>query len=128
MKIIIDAMSGDNAPGEIIKGAVLAHRTYGADIVLAGAERTVREHLRALDAAEDAGITVADAAEVIGMHDDPSTAVRRKKQSSMAVALGLLKDGAGDAVISAGNTGALLAGATLLVKGSTASAARPWPR
>ena len=116
MKIIIDAMSGDNAPGEIIKGAVLARKAYGADIVLVGAEQTVREHLHALGASEDAGLTVADATEVIDMHDDPSTAVRRKKQSSMSVALELLKNGAGDALISAGNTGALLAGATLLIK------------
>ena len=116
MKIIIDAMSGDNAPGEIIKGALLARKAYGADVILVGAEQTVREHLRALGASEDAGLAVADATEVIDMHDDPSTAVRRKKQSSMSVALELLKSGAGDAVISAGNTGALLTGATLLIK------------
>jgi glycerol-3-phosphate acyltransferase PlsX len=64
----------------------------------------------------DCGITIVDAREVITMDDDPSSATRRKKDSSMSVALNLLRDGAGDAVVSAGSTGALLTGATLTVK------------
>ena len=116
MKIILDAMSGDRAPAEIVRGAVLARAETGAEIILVGLEGRLRAELEARGAAGDPGISVANATEVIDMHDDPSTAVRRKKDSSMAVALELLRDGAGDAVVSAGNTGALLTGATLTVK------------
>lgn len=113
MRIIIDAMGGDNAPEEIVKGAVRAKRELGVDVTLVGIE----ERVKACLAAENCGdIEVVNASEIITMDDDPSTAVRRKKDSSMAVALNLLKDGAGDAVVSAGSTGALLTGATLLVK------------
>ncbi len=113
MRIIIDAMGGDNAPEEIVKGAVRAKRELGVDITLVGIERRVRECLAA-EGCDD--IDVVNASEIVTMEDDPSTAVRRKKDSSMAVALNLLRDGAGDAVVSAGSTGALLTGATLTVK------------
>lgn len=113
MKIIIDAMGGDNAPAEIVKGAVRAKRELGVDIVLVGQQEAVKNCLRA-EGCND--IEVINAEEVVTMEDDPSTAIRRKKDSSMAVALGLLRDGAGDAVVSAGSTGALLTGATLVVK------------
>ena len=113
MRIIIDAMGGDNAPEEIVKGAVRAKRELGVDITLVGIEARVRECLAA-EGCND--IDVVNAAEIVTMEDDPSTAIRRKKDSSMAVALNLLHDGAGDAVVSAGSTGALLTGATLTVK------------
>ncbi len=113
MKIIIDAMGGDNAPAEIVKGAVRAKRELGVDVVLVGQQEAVKNCLRA-EGCND--IEVINAEEVVTMEDDPSTAIRRKKDSSMAVALGLLRDGAGDAVVSAGSTGALLTGATLIVK------------
>lgn len=113
MRIIIDAMGGDNAPEEIVKGAVRAKRELGVDITLVGIEDKVRECLKA-EGCED--IDIVNATEVISMSDDPSTATRRKKDSSMAVALTMLKDGKGDAVVSAGSTGALLTGATLTVK------------
>lgn len=113
MRIIIDAMGGDNAPEEIVKGAVRAKRELGVDITLVGIEARVRECLAA-EGCND--IDVVNATEVVTMEDDPSTAIRRKKDSSMAVALNLLRDGAGDAVVSAGSTGALLTGATLTVK------------
>lgn len=113
MRIIIDAMGGDNAPEEIVKGAVRAKRELGVDVTLVGIEERVRECLAA-EGCND--IDVVNATEVVTMEDDPSTAIRRKKDSSMAVALNLLRDGAGDAVVSAGNTGALLTGATLTVK------------
>lgn len=113
MKIIIDAMGGDNAPEEIVKGAVRAKRELGVDVTLVGIEQRVRECLAA-EGCDD--IDVVNATEVVTMEDDPSTAIRRKKDSSMAVALNLLRDGAGDAVVSAGSTGALLTGATLTVK------------
>ncbi len=116
MKIIVDAMGGDHAPLEIVKGALRARRELGVELVLVGQQEKIREILRQENVAEEAGVEVVDAREIITMEDDPSTATRRKKDSSMAVALNLLKDGRGDAVVSAGSTGALLTGATLTVK------------
>lgn len=113
MRIIVDAMGGDNAPEEIVKGAVRAKRELEVDIILVGREAEVRECLKN-EGCDD--IEVVNADEVITMEDDPSTATRRKKNSSMAVALTMLRDGEGDAVVSAGSTGALLTGATLTVK------------
>ena len=113
MKIIIDAMGGDNAPAAVVKGAVRAKKELGVDIVLVGREEDVKACL-ADEGCSD--IEIVDAREVVTMEDDPSTATRRKKDSSMTVALNLLKDGRGDAVVSAGSTGALLTGATLIVK------------
>lgn len=117
MKIIIDAMGGDNAPAAIVQGAVDAQREFGVDIVLVGIEEQVRACLADCGVSgADEHITVVNATEVVDMHDDPSTACRRKKDSSMTVGLNMLRDGAGDAMVSAGSTGALLTGATLLVK------------
>ena len=113
LKIIIDAMGGDNAPEEIVRGAVRAYRELGVEITLVGREEEVRACLKN-EGCED--LEVVDARDVITMEDDPSTATRRKKDASMTVALNLLKDGKGDAVVSAGSTGALLTGATLIVK------------
>ena len=113
MRIIIDAMGGDNAPGEIVKGAVRAKRELGVDVCLVGREEEVRACLEKEGCGE---IEVVNATEVVTMEDDPSTATRRKKDSSMTVALNMLRDGKGDAVVSAGSTGALLTGATLIVK------------
>ena len=113
MKIIIDAMSGDKAPEEIVKGAVMARRELGVDVVLVGQQEVVKACLEAESCTD---IEVVDARDVITMEDDPSTATRRKKDASMTVALTMLRDGLGDAVVSAGSTGALLTGATLIVK------------
>ncbi|MBS1402236.1 MAG: phosphate acyltransferase PlsX [Oscillospiraceae bacterium] len=113
MRIIVDAMGGDNAPQAIVKGALQAQKELGAEIVLVGRKEAVEACLEA----EKATVAqIVDAREIITMDDDPSTATRRKKDSSMAVALKMLHDGAGDAVVSAGSTGALLTGATLTVK------------
>lgn len=111
MKIIVDAMGGDNAPQEIVKGALLAHDRFGAEIVLVGQKEAIAPLLTGAYRPE-----IVDAREIVTMEDDPSTACRRKKDSSMAVALNMLKNGEGDAVVSAGSTGALLTGATLTVK------------
>ena len=113
MRIIIDAMGGDNAPQEIVKGAVRAHRELGVDVTLVGREDAVRACLKQ-EGCDD--IEIVNATEIVTMEDDPSTATRRKMDSSMTVALNLLRDGKGDAVVSAGSTGALLTGATLIVK------------
>ena len=116
MKIIVDAMGGDNAPGEIVKGAVQAAKARpGLEIVLVGREDEVRSA-----AAQCGGlpgtVSVVNATEVIDMHDDPATAFKTKKDSSMTVGLTMLKNGEGDAFVSAGSTGALLSAGTLLVK------------
>ena len=116
MRIIIDAMGGDNAPGAIVRGAMDAQKEFGVDIVLVGIEEQVRACLAECGAADNGNITVVNATEVVDMHDDPAMACRRKKDSSMAVGLNMLHAGEGDAMVSAGNTGALLTGATLLVK------------
>ena len=116
MKIIVDAMGGDNAPQEIVKGALRAVQELGVDLVLVGQEEQIRACLPDEGSALSGKIEIVDAREVVTMEDDPSTATRRKKDSSMAVALRLLAEGKGDAVVSAGSTGALLTGATLTVK------------
>jgi len=113
LRILVDAMGGDNAPQEIVKGAMRAKSELGLDITLVGQKEAI---LGCLDGSEKDAVRIVDAREVITMEDDPSTATRRKKDSSMAVALRMLRDGEGDAVVSAGSTGALLTGATLTVK------------
>ena len=110
MRILIDAMGGDNAPKAPVLGAVRAVKELGVEAVLIGQKEKVTPYLGG------ANIEVIDAREIVTMEDDPSTATRRKKDSSMAVALKMLRDGQGDAVVSAGSTGALLTGATLTVK------------
>ena len=117
MKVIVDAMGGDNAPAEIVKGALAANRSSGVEIVLVGREAEIRkvlsgEGLKALPA----GMTIVNATEVIEICDDPASAFKRKKDSSITVGLNMLKAGEGDAFVSAGSTGALLSAATLLVK------------
>ena len=117
MKIIVDAMGGDNAPGAIVQGALEANRTHGLEILLVG--RT-EEILRAVEACGEktlpAGVEIKGATEVVEIADDPATAFKVKKDSSLTVGLNLLKEGAGDAFVSAGSTGALLSGATLVTK------------
>ena len=117
MKIIVDAMGGDNAPQAIVQGALDAHRLHGVDIILVG---RMAEVLRAVEACGEkdlpAGVEIKDASEVEEISDDPATAFKMKKDSSLTVGLNLLKAGEGDAFVSAGSTGALLAGATLVVK------------
>ena len=117
MKIIVDAMGGDNAPQAVVEGALEAHKARGLDIILVGRTADI---LRAVEVSGEktlpAGVEIRDASEVVEISDDPATAFKRKKDSSLTVGLQLVKEGAGDAFVSAGSTGALLAGATLLVK------------
>jgi len=115
VRVIIDAMGGDNAPEAIVKGAVRARKELGVDITLVGRVEDVEACLEK-EGANAADFEIVDAREVITMDDDPSTATRRKKDASMTVALNMVRDGKGDAVVSAGSTGALLTGATLIVK------------
>ena len=112
MRILIDAMGGDNAPGEIVRGAVEASREFHVDVALVGREAEILACLNEMDVMPGEHIQIVNAPDVISMEDDPSTATRKKPESSMSVALQLLHRGEGDAVISAGSTGALLSGAT----------------
>ena len=128
MKIIVDAMGGDNAPQAPVMGAVQANREYGVDIILVGRGEAILKVLEENGIQElPAGVEIAHASEVVEMCDNPATAFREKKDSSLTVGLNLLKDGSGDAFVSAGSTGALLAAATLLSSASGASAGPPWP-
>jgi len=109
-------MGGDNAPGEIVRGTVDAVREFGVEAVLVGQEDKILPILKEYCPGEPGDqIRVVHAPDVITMEDDPSTAPRRKGDSSMSVMLKMLQKGEGDAAISAGSTGALLSGATLLV-------------
>lgn len=117
MKIIIDAMGGDNAPLEIVKGALAGQKRWDVDVVLTGDENAIMDAMKTCgvnDAPQ--GVEIVNTSETVEMCDDPSTVFRRKKNTSMGVGLTMLRDGKGDAFISAGSTGALLTGATLLVK------------
>lgn len=117
MKIIIDAMGGDNAPDEIVRGAVEAAEAYGIDIILTGKGEQILKSLEKMGRSElPKGVEIANASQVVTMEDDPVAAMREKKDSSIAVGLTMLRDGYGDAFVSAGSTGALLTAATLIVK------------
>ena len=117
MKIILDAMGGDNAPLAPVMGAIAAAKDFGAQITLVGRGEEILQVLRQqnIDTLPE-GVEIANADEVVDMHDDPANVIRKKKNSSMVIGLKLLADGEGDAFVSAGSTGALLSGATLLVK------------
>ena len=117
MKVIVDAMGGDNAPQSNVQGALNAIKAYGVEVVLVGNGETILECLKGLGMENlPKGLEIAHASEVVTMEDDPATAFRRKKDSSLTVGLELLNNGAGDAFVSAGSTGALLSAATLMTK------------
>ena len=117
MKIIIDAMGGDNAPEEIVKGALNCVKELNCEIILVGrGEEILRIIERSGLGQLPKGLEIVDATEIIEIEDDPASVIRTKKNSSLVVALNLLRDGRGDALVSAGSTGALLSGATLIVK------------
>ena len=115
MKIIVDAMGGDNAPLEIIKGSAEAAAEYNVDIILVGDEAKI------INTAGENGIDISKmeithAGEAIANDEDADAVLKKKPDSSLAVALRLLSDGKGDAVVSAGNSGAICVGGTLIVK------------
>ncbi len=113
MKIIIDCMGGDNAPLAPVQGALAAAKDGAAEIVLCGRKDDI---LSAAGGALPENASLLEASEVVEIADDPATAFRVKKDSSLTVGLTALKTGAADAFVSAGSTGALLAGATLVTK------------
>ena len=119
MRIILDAMGGDNAPDANIKGAINAINKIEAEVVLVGKEDVIRNKVKEFYGKEIEEISnrlkIKNATETIEMEDTPTLAIKRKKDSSMVVGFRMLKEEEGDVFISAGNSGALLAGATLLV-------------
>lgn len=115
MKIIVDAFGGDNAPLEIIKGCSLAVEEYGYNIVLVGPENEIQKVAKENNLSLK-NMEIVNADEVITMEDSADSVIKSKKESSMSVGLNLLSTGKGDAFISAGNSGALVVGATMLVK------------
>ena len=117
MKIIVDAMGGDNAPVSNVRGALAAVREQGVEVILVGQGEVILGVLKDDGVADlPPGVEIAHASQVVEMCDNPATAFKDKKDSSLTVGLNLLKNGAGDAFVSAGSTGALLSAATLLVK------------
>ncbi len=119
MKILLDAMGGDNAPEATIKGAVKAINQIKAEVILIGKEEVIKEKIKEYYGKEIEEISprlkIKNATETIEMEDIPTLAIKHKKDSSMVVGFKMLKDGEGDVFISAGNSGALLTGATILV-------------
>lgn len=120
MKILIDAMGGDNSPDEIIKGCVQTVDELESEIILIGDESKINEKAKEFYGKDSIAevnpkLTVKNASEVISNHESPTEAIRSKKDSSMVVGFKMLKDGEGDVFISAGSTGAFMAGGLLLV-------------
>ena len=120
MKILLDAMGGDNAPDAVIKGAVKAVSEIKSEIVLIGNEEIINAKVKEFFDKEKISdisdrLSIKHATEQIEMEDTPTVAIKQKKDSSMVVGFKMLKEGEGDVFISAGNSGALLTGATLLV-------------
>ena len=119
MNILLDAMGGDNAPDANIKGAVKAINQLKAEVTLIGKEEILRKKIKEFYGKEleeiSTRLKIKNAEETIEMEDQPTLAIKHKKNSSMVVGFKMLKEGEGDVFISAGNSGALLAGATLLV-------------
>ena len=116
MRIALDAMGGDKAPAETVAGAVLAAREYGVEVVLVGKPEAIKAELAKVDVA-GLKLTIEPAASVIPMDEhQPSTAWRRQRDSSLSVALHMLADHKVDAVVSAGNTGAVVSGGTFILR------------
>lgn len=114
MRVILDGMSGDLAPVEIVKGAVMAAKEVDYEIVIVGDPKVINRELKK-NKYKGNSISVAAAKEVITMEDSPVKAIRRKPDSSMVVGLNMLRDGEGDLFVSAGNTGALVVGSRLIL-------------
>lgn len=114
MRIIVDAMGGDNAPEAIVKGCLLARDEYNVNIVLSGKEDLLKKCIES-ETKDYKNIDILNAEDVITNDDKPVMAIRRKKESSLVKALYAVKNNEVDAIVSAGSTGALLSGATLII-------------
>ncbi len=115
MRIALDAMGGDHAPAAMAEGALLYARETGEPVTLVGDERRVKSEIARLGAGSDARLRVIHADEVIEMAESPGQAIRKKRRSSIRVCFDLLKAGEADAMVSAGNSGAVMAGAIFVL-------------
>ena len=114
MVVVVDGMGGDFSPSAVVEGCVAAIKEYDIDILITGPEDLIREELKKYTY-DSNKIKIVDAREVISTNEHPVMAIKRKKDSSLVKALNLVKSGEADAIISAGSTGAFLAGCTLIV-------------
>jgi glycerol-3-phosphate acyltransferase PlsX len=115
MKIAVDAMGGDHAPREIVRGAIQAFRENGFSLILVGQEPRIREEL-ALIGFSGTGVEIVHASEVVEMCDIPGVALKKKKDSSIRVGISLVAEGKADTFVSAGNSGAVMVGGLLILK------------
>jgi len=114
MVVVVDGMGGDFSPNAVVEGCVAAIKEYGIDIVITGHEEEIVEELKKYTY-DCKKIKIVDAREIISTNEHPVMAIKRKKDSSLVKALNLVKNGEADAIISAGSTGAFLAGCTLII-------------
>ena len=116
MRVVVDAFGGDNAPTEIIKGAALASNEYSTEITLTGNEKTIKEIIAESDLKFYGELKIVDTDDVISMHDEPTSLLKAHSESSMALAFKELAEERADAFVSAGSTGAVVVGGTLIIK------------
>lgn len=116
MRIVIDAFGGDNAPIEIIKGASMASNEYKVEITLTGDEKVIDKCILDNSLTFYGNLEIVHTTDVISMHDDPTSILKAHKDCSMALAFKELAEGRADAFVSAGSTGAIVVGGTLIVK------------
>ena len=114
MVVVVDGMGGDFSPNAVVEGCIAAIKEYDIEILITGPEDLIREELKKYTYDFDK-IKIVDAREVISTNEHPVMAIKRKKDSSLVKALNLVKSGEADAIISAGSSGAFLAGCTLIV-------------
>ena len=116
MRVVVDAFGGDNAPLEIIKGAAIASKELGVDITLTGKKEEIENIIKENGFEFFGELVIVDAPDVISMHDEPTSLLKAHKESSMAIAFKELSEDSADAFVSAGSTGAIVVGGTLLIK------------
>lgn len=116
MRVVVDAFGGDNAPLEIIKGASLASLEYSTEITLTGNEKTIKQIIAENNLSFYDELKIVDTDDVISMHDEPTSLVKAHSESSMALAFKELAEDRADAFVSAGSTGAIVVGGTLIIK------------
>ncbi len=116
MRVVVDAFGGDNAPLEIIKGAAIASKELGVDITLTGKKEEIENIIKENGFEFFGELVIVDAPDVISMHDEPTSLLKAHKESSMAIAFKELSEDRADAFVSAGSTGAIVVGGTLLIK------------
>lgn len=116
MRVVIDAFGGDNAPLEIVKGASSASLDYSCEITLCGNETEINKIIKENDLKFFGELKIVHTLDVISMHDDPTSLLKAHKESSMALAFKELSEDRADAFVSAGSTGAVVVGGTLIVK------------